>query len=269
VALQIVVKGDVMSNSLSFDRAAGYYDQTRSIPEAVLRQGVQAILELTGPAARILDVGTGTGRISIPLLEAGADLVGCDLSAPMLKRLQEKHPAMRILQADATRLPFPSSHFDVVLMVHVIHLIAGWQEALLEVRRVLRSGGAFLNVRTYDHAGFSIREQMHDFWREQVEAHGVTLHQPGVRDHQRFLDELETMGAELCEVDVVHYSRRYTLREAMDHFRGRIFSNAWQVPDDVHEASMQEVQSWVEREYGDWDAQREDEVKFVIDVARF
>jgi ubiquinone/menaquinone biosynthesis C-methylase UbiE len=258
-----------MNNSLSFDRAAGFYDQTRSIPEAVVRQGVQAILKLTGEKARILDVGTGTGRISIPLLEAGADLVGCDLSAAMLRRLQEKLPAARILQADATRLPFPGARFNAVLTVHVLHLIAGWQEALREFRRVLRPGSVYLNVRTYDHTGSSAREEMRKFWRSQVEARGVTLTQPGVRDHQKILDELKAHGAELSEVDVVHFSRRYTLRQEMEHVRDRIFSNAWHVPDDVHEASLLELQSWMEREYGDWDAPREDEVKFVIDVAAF
>ena len=63
-----------MNQSLSFDRAAGYYDQTRSLPGPIVGQGVRAILDLSGAAARILDVGTGTGRISIPLLEQGAAL---------------------------------------------------------------------------------------------------------------------------------------------------------------------------------------------------
>ncbi len=258
-----------MSDSLSFDRAAGYYDQTRSLPETVVRQGVQAILDIAGRSARILDVGTGTGRVSIPLLEAGADLVGCDLSLPMLRRLQEKLPTARILQADAARLPFPTAHFDVVMTVHVVHLIARWQEALREFQRVLRAGGVYLNVRTYDHAGFSVREQMRKYWRGWVEAQGVTIHQPGIRDHQTFLDELKSQGANLSEVEVVRYSMRYTLREQMERLRLRMYSDAWHIPDDVHEASMRELESWVEREYGDWDLAREDEVMFVIDGARF
>jgi hypothetical protein len=32
---------------------------------------------------------------------------------------------------------------------------------------------------------------------------------------------------------------------------------------------MRELESWVEREVGDWDAPREDEVRFVMDVANF
>ncbi len=258
-----------MSDSLSFDRAAGYYDQTRSMPEEVTRQGVQAILDLAGARARILDVGTGTGRVSIPLLEAGADLVGCDLSLPMLRRLQEKLPMARILQADASRLPFPTAHFDAVLTVHVVHLIAPWQAALREFRRVLRPGGVYLNVRTYVNAGVVAPGANALFWRGWVQAHGAPIFQPGVRDYQVFLDELRSMGAELREVEVVRYSRTYTLREEMERFRSRVFSDAWYIPDEVHEASMQELQSWVEREVGDWDARREDEVRFVIDGGRF
>ena len=110
---------------------------------------------------------------------------------------------------------------------------------------------------------------MRTFWRGWVEAHGAPIHQPGVRDHEKFLDELRSIGAELSEVEVVHYSKSYTVREEMERFRGRVFSDAWHIPDDVYAASMLELQEWVEREFGDWDLVREDQVKFVIDVARF
>jgi ubiquinone/menaquinone biosynthesis C-methylase UbiE len=258
-----------MNNSLAFDRAAGYYDQTRSMPGQVVRQGVQAILDLSGPGARILDVGTGTGRVSIPLLEAGADLVGCDLSTAMLRRLQEKLPAARILQADASRLPLPDSHFDAVLTVHVVHLIAPWQEALREFKRVLRPGGVYLNVKTYANAGSSVREQMRKFWREWVEAHGAPIFQPGVRDYEKFLEELRSMGAALREVEVVRYALPYTLREEMERFRARMYSDAWHIPEQVHADSMRALEDWVEREYGNWDLAREDEVRFVIDGGRW
>jgi len=139
-----------MSTSRSFDRAANIYDQTRPLLEPIATHGLQAILDIIGPNARVLDVGTGTGRISVPLLERGVDLIGCDLSAQMLKRLQEKYPAARIAQADASQLPFPAHRFDAVLTVHVLHLIPPWREALREFRRMLVPGGVYLNVRTWD-----------------------------------------------------------------------------------------------------------------------
>src|SRR5574341_1166072 len=115
-----------MTASRSFDRAAGVYDQTRDLPEPVVTHGLPAILEQAGLNALILDVGTGTGRISIPLLERGANLFGCDLSAKMMARLREKYPAARVAQADAARLPFASRQFDALLTVHVIHLVGQW-----------------------------------------------------------------------------------------------------------------------------------------------
>ena len=157
-------------NSLSFDRAAGIYDQTRPLPEPIAKHGIQAILDLMGAGARVLDVGTGTGRISVPLLERGADLIGCDISSKMLMRLQEKFPSARIAQSDASHLPFPAAQFDAVLTVHVMHLISPWREALREFRRVLKPGGAYLNVRTWATVGSSVREQMRVFWRGGLKA---------------------------------------------------------------------------------------------------
>lgn len=258
-----------MNQSLSFDRAAGYYDQTRPLPAAVASRGMDAILEAAGAAARILEVGAGTGRISIPLLERGADLVGCDISPAMLRRLQEKRPSAPILQADAARLPFPAGNFDAVLTVHVIHLIAPWQEALREFRQVLKPGGVYLNVQTYAPLGSTIRGRMRTFWRAWVEEHGVQIYQPGVRDDQLFLEELRSLGASLSEVEVARFSLPFSLREELERFAARIYSDAWHIPDDVHQASLSALRAWVDREIGDLDQPREDQVRFVIDAARF
>ena len=258
-----------MNSSLSFDRAAGFYDQTRPLFEPAARMGIQAILDLTGPSSRILDVGTGTGRISIPLLERGANLIGCDISTGMLKRLKAKYPSAPLSQADAAHLPFPKSNFEAVLTVHVIHLIAPWQQALREFQRVLVPGGLYLNIRTYATVGNSIREQVRTFWREWVEAQGISINQPGVRDYQVFLQELRTLGAELAEQEVVRYALAFTLGEELDRFVSRTYSDAWDVPEAIHAASIKELHSWVAQEFGDLDQTYEDEVRFVIDTAKF
>ncbi|HJS20581.1 MAG TPA: methyltransferase domain-containing protein [Anaerolineales bacterium] len=258
-----------MPESLSFDRAADFYDQTRSLLEPIARQGTEAILDLTGHSARILDVGTGTGRISVPLLERGADLVGCDISSKMLSRLREKFPSARILQSDASRLPFPNDRFDAVLTVHVMHLIAPWRAALREFQRVLSHGGIYLNVRTYASVGESLREQVRTYWRGWVEAQGGHIHQPGIRDHEEFLQELRSLGTNLTEREVVRFTLPFTLREELDRFASRIYSDTWDIPDDIFDASLEELRVWVERQFGDLDQQRQDEVRFVIDAARF
>lgn len=258
-----------MNTSRSFDRAASIYDHTRPLLEPIATHGIQALLDIIGPKARILDVGTGTGRISIPLLEHGADLIGCDISSNMLRRLQEKLPSARIAQADASRLPFPTSHFDVVLTVHVLHLIPPWREALREFRRVLLPGGIYLNVRTWEPVGTSIRGRMREFWRGWLASQGVDARPSGIRDGSEFLPELRSLGTQLTEVEVIRYPLPFTLRAELERFASRTYSDSWEIPNDKFEASLQELRTWVDREYGHLDQPRADEVKFTIDVARF
>jgi len=258
-----------MNSSRSFDRAASFYDQTRPLFESLAQQGIQAILDITGPSARTLDVGTGTGRISIPLLERGLDLIGCDLSSKMLMRLQEKFPSARIAQSDASALPFPSACFDIVLTAHVLHVIAPWREALREFRRVLKPGGTYLNVRTWGTVGISIREQMRLHWRRWLESQGVNANLPGVQGNAEIQQELQSLGAQLTEVEVLRYPLKFTLREELERFASRIYSDSWEIPDAIFEASLEELRSWVEHEYSSLDQQLQDEVQFTIDVARF
>lgn len=258
-----------MSNSRHFDRAAGYYDQTRPFLEPIATAGSQAIIELTGPDAHMLDVGTGTGRVSIPLLERGVDLIGCDLSAKMLHKLQKKFPSARIAQADACLMPFPTNSFDAVMTAHILHLIPDWRRALREFERVLKPGGHYLNLKTWDVVGASVRGAMREFWRGWLATQGVDARLPGVRANEELLEELHSMGAQLQQLEVLRYSFKYTLREELSRFESRIFSDAWEIPDALFEASMNELRRWLEDQYNDLDEPRADEVRFSIDVARF
>ena len=258
-----------MSNSRSFDRAANYYDQTRLLLEPIAKHGIPAILDLLEPNARVLEVGSGTGRISIPLLERGVDLIGCDLSSPMLRRFQEKFPSARIVQADAASLPLPSAKFDVVLTVHVLHLIPSWREVLREFRRVLVPGGAFLNVSTGAAVGDSVGGKIRQFWRGWIKANGLEAGHPGARERADLLQELRSLGADLSEVEAIRFIESFNLREELNRFAGRIFSETWDIPDMLFEESIEELRAWVTAEYGSLDQEIKDEVRFFIDVARF
>lgn len=258
-----------MTTSRSFDRAASYYDQTRSLPDPVAREGIQAILDVVGTGTRLLEVGAGTGRISIPLLERGVDLMGCDLSSNMLRRLHEKHPLSRIAQADASYLPFPGASFDFVMTVHVLHLVPSWREVLREFKRVLRPTGAYLNVKTWAAAGVSIRDEMRRHWQAWLETQGVNARQLGVQNDAEFRQELETIGARVSETEVIRYPVVFTLRQQLERYASRILSDTWEVPDAVFDASMAELRFWTEQEYGDLDRSHQDELRFAIEIARF
>src|SRR5205814_1481574 len=105
---------------------------------------------------RVLELGCGTGRISLPLARAGVDLVGIDRSAPMLDRARRrirKSSAPQILKSlhlvrgDIRQLPFEDGAFPMVLAPYGIlqSLIrpADLTATLASVARVTADGGTF------------------------------------------------------------------------------------------------------------------------------
>jgi SAM-dependent methyltransferase len=187
----------------------------------------------------------------------------------MLKRLHEKLSSAQVTQADATLLPFPTAHFDFVMTVHVLHLIAPWREALREFKRVLVPGGTYLNVVTWGNVGVSFRSRVREFWRGWLQERGIDPRLPGVRDDEGFKTELEHLGAHLTEAEIVRYPLNFTLRQELDRLGSRVYSDTWEIPDPIFEDSMRETWGWAWQEFGDLDQERADEVQFSIDIARF
>ena len=95
----------------------------------------------------ILELGCGTGRVTIPLVKSGARVVGVDRSQPMLDRLRRRSKLARSARGDIRSLPFTSSRFAMVLAPYGIlqSLISESDVAqtLASVARVMKRGGTF------------------------------------------------------------------------------------------------------------------------------
>ncbi len=254
--------------SRSFDRAADYYDQTRELPEPIATHGIPAIVQHIAPHGKILDVGTGTGRISVPLLHLGANVIGVDLSLNMMGKLREKYSAAHLAQADASRLPFASREFDAVLTTHVMHLIGPWREALREYRRILKPGGVYIDSTQW-HDFSSQLTRIRDKWRELVELHGAQWRRPGVQSREELMAELTAQGAQLEEVEVLRYYATGTPRERLDQIHSRVCSDAWDVSDEIFEATFKEITAWTKKEIGPLDKAITEERRFVLRIAHF
>lgn len=110
---------------------------------------VTRVVSLAGPGGRVLELGVGTGRLAVPMAEAGLAVTGVDSSAAMLERLAARPGGMavRALCGDmATDLP--DGPFDVVLVAYntIFNLLDdGAQErCFAAVAERLRAGGAFV-----------------------------------------------------------------------------------------------------------------------------
>jgi demethylmenaquinone methyltransferase / 2-methoxy-6-polyprenyl-1,4-benzoquinol methylase len=95
---------------------------------------------------RILDVGCGTGDLSIEFSRLGP-VAGCDFCHPMLRIGARKVSgsasphAIALLSGDALALPFHDAAFDVVVSAFVLRNLADLDRGLAEMRRVLKPGG--------------------------------------------------------------------------------------------------------------------------------
>jgi len=110
-------------------------------------------ISLRGPA-KILDVGTGTGRVALKLLEQGADVIASDFAYRMVsaaKELRDKRPLsiqdrLSLCVSDFSHLPFPDDSFDYVTACTSLHHIDTDQKrkAAQAFRRVLHPTGSLI-----------------------------------------------------------------------------------------------------------------------------
>ncbi|MGY2894654.1 class I SAM-dependent methyltransferase [Deinococcus sp. UYEF24] len=100
------------------------------------------------PGARILDLGCGTGRITLRLAAAGHRVTGVDPAEASLEAARRKPGAEQVSWILGTAADLPPAAFDLALMTsHVAQFMTGdaeWADALTALRRSLLPGGRLI-----------------------------------------------------------------------------------------------------------------------------
>lgn len=137
----------------AYARWAPVYDLTFAAIMAPGRRAAVAAAQRRG--GLILDVGVGTG-LELPMFDPTVSVIGVDLSEPMLRRAQSRVTQEKLLQVaglsvmDATRLAFPTAHFDAVVAPYVLTVVPDPAATLDELARVVKPGGEIVLV---NHVG--------------------------------------------------------------------------------------------------------------------
>jgi SAM-dependent methyltransferase len=261
--------------SVAFDRAAAFYDQSRGLDPEVEERVADRVEEAVGREGRLLEIGVGTGRIALPLHRRGRQVVGVDLSLPMLARFRAKAAAAGlapppVLRGDATRLPLRDACVEAVLEVHVLHLVPAWERVLAEARRVLAGGGVLLHAGggRYERGGGSPRDQVIRRFDELAAAEESTPRLLG-GSHRQVLDRLRAMGGRIEELEPVVWEERETYAEALGWIEDRLFSYHWRLPDEVWRAAAAQVRAEFEAAHRDLDTASPARHTFRFFAARF
>jgi len=133
-----------------FDEWPEVYDRwfTTPIGSLVRKYEAELVLDLLKPKQGeiILDAGCGTGIFTTDILSSGSQVIGLDISLPMLiqaKKKLKEYPLWIIL-ADMLNLPFPGSSFDKVVSVTALEFVEDAKGAIGELFRITKRGGCIV-----------------------------------------------------------------------------------------------------------------------------
>lgn len=178
--------------SISWDKYAAFYDWENA--RTMGRRDLAFWKRFVRGRGRTLELGSGTGRLLIPLARTGARLVGVDYSSAMLERARVRlgrAPKARrpgLVRGDIRALPFRDASFERVFAPYgVLQSLTSDEDfsaSLRESRRLLKPGGWF---------GFELIPELKDWkaYQRQVVFRGklgsanVTLRESVRQDRKR------------------------------------------------------------------------------------
>lgn len=257
-----------------YDRVASIYDVGNPIPQLILEQVTDCILNLVAATSQttFLEPGIGTGRTALPIIRRGYAYTGIDISMPMLDELRRKLEGvpnnLTLLQADVSSLPFSSSSFDVVLTLHVLQVVPDWLKALSEIRRVLKPGGLYLycnNVWTTHQMEFDRQ------WRAILSQHQSGFEMKMTKSWQGDLVAMQTLKEQKATLETITAAQwlvEQTVGDLLKIYQMRSHGSCWEVPDDVFFQAMQDFTTWCLQHYGSEDVVLSSDATFDITVVK-
>ena len=103
------------------------------------------LLRMIPRGAKILDVGTGTGKLE-SLAEFKRDFVGLDVTREMMALNRNKG---KLLLASATQMPIKDRTFDAIVSSFVLRNLPSTQSYFSEGFRTLKEGGIMANLDAF------------------------------------------------------------------------------------------------------------------------
>lgn len=134
---------------IGWGRVARFYDWQLPLEGDAIAAALDLATALEDD--RLLDLGTGTGGVLRALLKRSPrprEVIGIDSSPAMLARVPRLPPGWELRAGDATRLPVPAAHFDLLTAGYLLHLLdaSSLDRVLAEMSRVLKPTGRLVTV---------------------------------------------------------------------------------------------------------------------------
>jgi ubiquinone/menaquinone biosynthesis C-methylase UbiE len=149
-----------------FDEVASRWDEMRRqfFGDGVRRAAIAAAG--VRPGMVVADIGIGTGFLAEGALDAGARVIGIDVSEAMLALARTKFEGRPFegRRGDTDHLPLDDGEADAVVANMVLHHAPDPAGAIREMARALKHGGTLVVTDADTHTHEWLRTEQHDLW---------------------------------------------------------------------------------------------------------
>ena len=255
------------------DQAAGF-DRRAGVPAEAAEAIARLLAEIAGPVdgQRWLEVGAGTGALSLPLLRLPIRYAGFDRSAAMLEVFRERVEAegleaeLHVADGNA-RWPAEDASVDVVFSARALHHLDPLHAAA-ETRRVLRGNGGCLVLGRVRRPTDSVKSVLRRQMRRMLEAEGF----PG-RSHDAHKEAVfaafERAGGRRSEPRVAaRWTAPHRPADSLAAWEGKSGLAGLDVPPAVKARVLDRLRDWTEAEFGDLHQPAEQEEAFELEAIR-
>ena len=139
----------------SFNEVAELYDRARpGYPDELLID----LWELAGlsRSSRVLEIGCGTGQLTVPMARTGVQIVAVELGADLAavaRRNLAGFDHVQVVEAAFEDWPLPDESFDLVVSATAFHWLDPQVRLVKSARALRRPGGAVAIISTHHVAG--------------------------------------------------------------------------------------------------------------------
>ncbi|MBU1683787.1 class I SAM-dependent methyltransferase [Patescibacteria group bacterium] len=131
-----------------YARYAGEYDEKEKFWDSFEKDYLKPYIE-SAKDKKVLDAGAGTGRLSLRLHKAGAEVTSLDISPEMLILLGQKNSEIEVVEGDMEAMPFEDDSFDMVFSTLALVHLKKIEPFLDECYRVLKDDGKLVLVNIH------------------------------------------------------------------------------------------------------------------------